>query len=68
MNGADLTFGGGSRVCTGRNLATLEVYKVVATLVRRYDIQLADPTREWDVTCSWFPRQEGIICKIQRRV
>ncbi len=68
MNGADLTFGGGSRVCTGRNLATLEVYKVVATLVRRYEIQLADPTREWHVTCSWFPRQEGIICKIQRRV
>ncbi|KAK2740859.1 benzoate 4-monooxygenase cytochrome p450 [Colletotrichum kahawae] len=37
-NASDLTFGCGSRVCIGRNLAHLEVYKIVATLIRRYEI------------------------------
>lgn len=68
FNACDLTFGGGSRVCIGRNLANMEVYKIVATLVGRYEIQLADPQREWDVTGSWFPRQKGLVCFLKKRV
>ncbi|KAK4149176.1 Pisatin demethylase [Chaetomidium leptoderma] len=67
MNAADLSFGGGARICTGRNLALVEVYKVVATLVNRYDIELEDPEREWDVTCRWFLRQKGLVTKISLR-
>ncbi|CAM1501189.1 Fc.00g103510.m01.CDS01 [Cosmosporella sp. VM-42] len=67
FNAADLTFGGGSRVCIGRNLAQLNVYKIVATLVRRYEIELADPTQDWEVTGSWFPRQKGLICNLKKR-
>ncbi|KAK3940293.1 Pisatin demethylase [Diplogelasinospora grovesii] len=66
-NAADLTFGNGSRVCIGRNLALVEVYKIVATLVSRYEVELVDPKREWKVTCSWFPRQTGVICKLRKR-
>jgi hypothetical protein len=40
------------------------VYKVVATLAARFDMRLADPAREWDVTCSWFARQKGLVVKI----
>lgn len=59
MNAADLSFGAGSRVCIGKNLALLEAYKAVATLVLRYDVELVDPASQWRITNSWFPRQEG---------
>ncbi|KXX72952.1 Pisatin demethylase [Madurella mycetomatis] len=67
MQQADLTFGAGSRVCLGRHLALMEVYKIVATLVNRYDIELDDPAKEWTVTCSWFARQEGLVTKMSVR-
>ena len=64
---ADLAFGGGSRVCIGRHLALMELYKMVATLVNRFEIELVDPAREWDVVGRWFFRQKGIICRLRRR-
>ncbi|KAK8097678.1 benzoate 4-monooxygenase cytochrome p450 [Apiospora kogelbergensis] len=68
FNAADLTFGGGSHVCIGRNLALLETYKVVATIVRRYHVELEDPAREWKVTGSWFTRQKGgLDCRLRLR-
>ncbi|KAK7932552.1 hypothetical protein PG985_003264, partial [Apiospora marii] len=67
FNAADLTFGGGSRVCIGRNLAQLEIYKVVATIIKRYHVELEDPGREWRVTGSWFTRQEGLVCRLRLR-
>jgi len=67
MKAADLAFGGGSRVCIGRNLALVETYKMVATLVSRFEIELVDPTREWSVLGLWFFRQKGIICNLKRR-
>ncbi|KAF5672609.1 cytochrome P450 monooxygenase [Fusarium circinatum] len=63
MNGADLTFGGGSRICIGRNLALLEIYKVVATLVSRYEI-LSVPGQKMKIISTWFPRQSGLICQL----
>ena len=59
MNAADLSFGARARVCIGKHLALLQAYKVVATLAVRYDIELAEPTSQWRVINSWFPRQEG---------
>ncbi|KAF7536624.1 hypothetical protein G7054_g4385 [Neopestalotiopsis clavispora] len=67
FNAADLTFGGGSHICIGRNLALMEVYKITATLLSRYDIELVDPDREWEVTGSWFCRQKGLICHVNCR-
>ncbi|KAI1871211.1 uncharacterized protein JN550_004656 [Neoarthrinium moseri] len=67
FNASDLTFGGGSRVCIGRSFALMEVYKIVATLVARYRIELTDPRREWDVTASWFARQKGLMCHMHPR-
>lgn len=67
MNAIDFTFGGGSRTCLGKNVALLQVYKVVATMVGRYDIELASPEKDWQVTGSWFPRHAGIDVKITRK-
>ena len=34
-----MPFGAGHRACIGRNIATTEIYKVVATLLSRYDFE-----------------------------
>jgi cytochrome P450 len=39
MKDADMAFGAGSRICLGRPLALVEVYKVVATLFGRYKVR-----------------------------
>nr|RBQ85432.1 hypothetical protein FVER53263_14002 [Fusarium verticillioides] len=66
-NAADLTFGSGSRVCIGRHLAQLELYKIIATLINKYEISLVDPAAPWVVTGSWFPRQRGLDCYLNKR-
>lgn len=38
MRESDLTFGAGSRVCIGRWLAIMEVYKIIPTILLRYDV------------------------------
>lgn len=64
---ADLQFGGGTRICLGRQFAIVEMYKIVATLVRRFDIELEDSEREWDTVGIWFARQSNIIRRIRER-
>ncbi|KAE8147819.1 cytochrome P450 [Aspergillus avenaceus] len=66
MNASDLAFGAGSRVCIGKNLGMLEVYKVMATLVSRFEIELVDAC-EWKTHNSFFVRQEGVNVRISRR-
>ncbi|KAJ5611906.1 hypothetical protein N7528_009011 [Penicillium herquei] len=67
MNNTDLAFGGGSRICIGKHLAPLEVHKVLATLISRYDIAFVDPTKEWETHNSFFVRQSGIKVKLSSR-
>ncbi len=67
FNGADLAFGAGSRICMGRHFSMIETFKLIATLVGRYDMELTDPRKEWEVAGVWFPRQRGIICNLSMR-
>lgn len=66
-NSAWLAFGGGSRICLGRNLSQMEVYKIVPSLIARYDIELDDPNEVWWSSARWFYRVEGVICKLKPR-
>lgn len=63
MNKCDISFGGGSRICLGQHIGLFQTYKVLVTLVAKYDIELATD-KEWKVINSWFPRQEGLEVKI----
>jgi cytochrome P450 len=38
MKDADMALGGGNRVCTGRTIALVETYKVIATIFGKYDV------------------------------
>jgi cytochrome P450 len=39
MNNALFTFGMGARTCIGKNISLLEMYKLVPTLLRRYEVR-----------------------------
>ncbi|KAL8388159.1 hypothetical protein RB595_009416 [Gaeumannomyces hyphopodioides] len=67
MNSADLTFGAGSRVCLGRHLGLVEVYKVVATLLARYEMDMVRPEKEWWTRNGFFLRQKGLRVRMRRR-
>ncbi|KAM7195564.1 Pisatin demethylase [Naviculisporaceae sp. PSN 640] len=64
---AHLVFGGGSRICLGRNLSQMEVYKVVATLIASFDIRLEDQNEKWWTCSRWFYRNSGVICRLDPR-
>ena len=67
MKDTDLTFGHGKRICSGRFIAYLETYKVVASLFAKYDLRLVDPEKEWKLRNSWFVRQWDMDCWIEPR-
>lgn len=60
-------FGGGAHVCIGRNLALLEINKVCPRLLRDFDFQLVNPTREIKAKATFFVVQEGLRVYISRR-
>ncbi|KAK2602592.1 hypothetical protein N8I77_009110 [Diaporthe amygdali] len=67
MKEADLSFGGGNRICTGRYMATCELFKVTATLFSLYDIELEDLGTDWTVRLWWFVFTDDIRVKVSRR-
>ncbi|KAH8159946.1 hypothetical protein CIB48_g8307, partial [Xylaria polymorpha] len=60
-------FGGGAHVCIGRNLALLEINKVCPRLLRDFDFQLVNPTRELRAKATFFVVQQGLEVYISRR-
>ncbi|KAK2766812.1 hypothetical protein FQN54_006126 [Arachnomyces sp. PD_36] len=63
----DFIFGAGGRVCMGRHMALLEIYKLFATLYSIYDIKLANPDHKWKYHDAWFVYQEDMPMVITRR-
>ncbi|CAI6084535.1 unnamed protein product [Clonostachys chloroleuca] len=63
----DFMYGHGTRVCMGKHLAKVEMYKLFATLFAAYDIKLTNPDHEWKYHNSWFMYHSDIPCTITRR-
>ncbi|KAL2841283.1 cytochrome P450 [Aspergillus pseudoustus] len=67
MDGALFSFGAGARSCIGRNISLLEMYKLVPAVLERFQLDLADPDREWRLFNAWFVKQSEFYVKISRR-
>jgi len=60
-------FGGGSHLCIGRNLALLEMNKVLPRLLRDYELELVYPDRPLKANTTFFVVQSGLEVVIRRR-
>ncbi|KAI2784291.1 cytochrome P450 [Daldinia loculata] len=67
MNGMMFQFGMGARTCIGKNISLLEIYKVVPSLLRRFDIQFKDPNQEWKLVNAWFVKQQNFDAMFEVR-
>ncbi|KAF2815188.1 cytochrome P450 [Mytilinidion resinicola] len=66
MRQAELAFGAGRRACMGKPFAMVELYKVVATLFGRFEIELEGPKTEWRVLKLFFVFPSGIMVRMRR--
>ncbi|CAI4213403.1 unnamed protein product [Parascedosporium putredinis] len=60
-------FGGGAHVCIGRNLALLEINKVIPRIIRDYDLELVNPSQPLKANSTFFVVQEGLNVYIKRK-
>ncbi|KAJ5179645.1 pisatin demethylase [Penicillium capsulatum] len=60
-------FGGGSRVCLGKNISYLEMYKVIPELLTRFRFELTTPQKDWSVKNGFFTYTKGVEVRIQRQ-
>lgn len=65
MNAAEkpwssLQFGAGPRVCLGKNVSYLEIYKLVPSMLRKYEVSDVQSLRERK--CRWA---KWLICIMQ---
>ncbi|KAK4128103.1 cytochrome P450-like protein [Parathielavia appendiculata] len=67
MNGTMLQFGMGSRTCIGKNISLLEIYKLVPTMLRRFEISFDDPNSEWEIVNAWFVKQNNFVTRFRLR-
>jgi cytochrome P450 len=59
-------FGAGSRTCLGKNISLLELYKLVPTFLRNFEIDTRDESK-YEHYCAWFVRQLNFNTVFKRR-
>ncbi|KAL4816232.1 cytochrome P450 [Aspergillus spinulosporus] len=62
-----MPFGHGYNSCPGRHLATIELSKVIATLVRDYNIRQQSPSQHWRYMAYFTAVPYGWPCYISKR-
>ena len=67
MKATMFQFGAGARTCIGRNISLLEIYKLVPTFLRNFEIALEKPDDEWKTHNAWFVRQLDFNTVFKRR-
>jgi cytochrome P450 len=67
MEQTTFQFGAGSRVCLGKWMSLIEMSKVLPQLFTEFEVELAEPEKEWIVQNVWFVQQSGVICKLVPR-
>jgi hypothetical protein len=60
-------FGAGSRTCIGKNIALLEISKLLPELIRRFDFLLSMPDKTIEMENVWIVKQKNVCCHISPR-
>ncbi|EPS26262.1 hypothetical protein PDE_01198 [Penicillium oxalicum 114-2] len=60
-------WGAGYNKCPGHNLAQFELLKVLATVLRDYEVELLNPHTEWKFETRFLAVPYGWPCRIRRR-
>ncbi|CAG8983309.1 hypothetical protein HYALB_00007437 [Hymenoscyphus albidus] len=67
MGATLLHFGMGSRTCIGKNISLLEIYKLIPSFLKMFEVTFEDPSKDWKLINSWFVRQVNFRTKFRRR-
>ena len=67
MDSAMIPFGAGYNQCPGRDLARLEMSKTLSILIRDYEIELVDPSKECKYENYLSVAPHDWPCKVRRR-
>ncbi|KAH7153765.1 cytochrome P450 [Fusarium sp. MPI-SDFR-AT-0072] len=67
MTSCLLSFGAGARTCVGKNISLLELYKLVPTILRIFELELVNPDVPWKLHNAWFVRQMGFNVRLRER-
>ncbi|KAL9612066.1 MAG: hypothetical protein Q9167_003326 [Letrouitia subvulpina] len=63
----ELVFSGGRYTCIGKEVAIMEIYKVVVEVVRRFEMEIIDPTRVWESVAMGIFVQRGMWVRFVER-
>ncbi|KAI0446171.1 cytochrome P450 [Xylaria telfairii] len=61
------TFGAGARNCIGKNLAMMQLTKIIVELYRHFEITLVDSSKDWTVSGGWLTRQSDMDVILSKR-
>lgn len=67
MNRSFFAFGHGTHTCTGRHISMMEMIKVIATLLLKYDLEFVETGEGYRFMNRWFSPQEGLNVTLRRR-
>ena len=62
-----LHFGMGNRTCIRKTISLLEIYKLVPSFSRRFEVCLDYPRKEWKVHNAWFVKQSDFFTIFKER-
>lgn len=71
-----LQFGYGPRICIGKHITMVEMYKLLPTILREFEFEgVGDGEegeegkglKEWKVWAGWFHQQKGVDVRVRRR-
>jgi len=65
MKATMFQFGAGARTCIGKNISLLEIYKLVPTFLRNFDIEM--DCQDWKTRNAWFVRQRDFFTTFKPR-
>ncbi|KAI6089631.1 cytochrome P450-like protein [Hypoxylon rubiginosum] len=67
MRNTMMQFGMGPRICLGKHIGLMEMYKLIPSVLRRFELQLEDSSKTPRFWNGWFVRPVDFRVKFQRR-